>query len=153
MSLSLLLSCFLREGRVLNAWSLSQRAMFKVLWCVSCGLSCHTVGNTVASHLFALELSKHIGYLNTFSKTTPTISGYFHRWEAGCSCSNGWYQVVQCSLYPLYGSWRFRIASTGKVGFSSKVSATVKVSRWVLLAYCMRPVEWKPSNGLRLCVF
>ena len=33
---------------------------------------------TVGSHLFKLQLHEHFGYLNVFSKTTPTISGYFH---------------------------------------------------------------------------
>ena len=109
--------------------------------------------NTVRSYLSELQISKHIGYPNGFSKATPTISGYFCRWEAGCNCSNGWYRVLQGSLYPLGSSWRHRITSTGKVGFSKKVKATVKISHWVLLADHMRPVERKPSNGLRLCTF
>ena len=34
---------------------------------------------TVGRHLSELELSEYVGYPNAFSKTTPTISGYFHR--------------------------------------------------------------------------
>ena len=42
------------------------------------------------------------------------------------------------------------LTSTGKVGFTTKVRATVKLSHWVPLAYRMK---WKLSNGLRLCAF
>ena len=44
------------------------------------GRSTHVL---VGSHLFKLQLSEHIGYLTKFNKVTPTISGYFRRWEAG----------------------------------------------------------------------
>ena len=35
--------------------------------------------DAVGSHLSELQLSEHVGYLNAFSKATPTISGYFRR--------------------------------------------------------------------------
>ena len=41
---------------------------------------CNT--NTVGSHLSELQLSEHVGYPNTSSKATPTISGYIRRPEA-----------------------------------------------------------------------
>ena len=91
----------------------------------------------VGSYLSELQLSEHVSYLNVFSKATHTISGYFWQWKAGRSCSNGWYQGFQCSLYPLYGSWKHRI--TSKVGFSGKVKATVKVSRWVTASLLHAP--------------
>ena len=103
----------------------------------------------VGSHLSELQLSEHVSYLNVFSKATPTISGYFWQWKAGRSCSNGWYQGFQCSLYPLYGSWKHRITSKGKVGFSGKVKATVKVSCWVPLACCS---VQKQTCRVRRCI-
>ena len=34
---------------------------------------------TVGRHLSELQLSEYVGYPNAFTKTTPTISGYFRR--------------------------------------------------------------------------
>ena len=39
----------------------------------------------IGSHLSKLQLSKHVGFPNAFSKVTPTIFGYFCRLEAGCA--------------------------------------------------------------------
>ena len=46
---------------------------------------------------------------------------------------NGRYRVFQGSLYPLYSSWRHRITSTGKVGFTTKPlkSTTLVGCRWL----------------------
>ena len=48
---------------------------------------------------------------------------------------------VSGTLYMLHSSWKHRITFTGKVGFITKVKATVKVNCWVPLAYHMCTVE------------
>ena len=81
------------------------------------------------------------------AKLHPVFPATFCRWEAGFSCLNCRFQY---SLYLLYGSWRHRITSKGKVGLSRKVKATVKVSCWVPLAYHICPVEIKTKQWLIL---
>ena len=67
----------------------------------------------------------NFSYPNVFSKATPTICGYFCWCKAGFSCLNDRYRVFQCSLYPSYSSWRRGVGFTGKVGFTTKVRATL----------------------------
>ena len=56
--------------------------------------------------------------------------------------------ISRVSVLALPIVWQLRITSKGKVGFSGKVKATVKVSRWVLLACCMHPVEMETKQRL-----
>ena len=82
----------------------------------------------------------NFSYLSTFNEATLSISGYFHRWEAGFSCSNADIECFStCSTHCVAAE--YRITSVVKVGFSTKLKATVKVSHWVALACCVHPVE------------
>ena len=54
--------------------------------------------STVGSHLSELQLSEHVGYLNPFSKATPTISGYFCR-VSGLALPVVWQLKTQDNFY------------------------------------------------------
>ena len=54
--------------------------------------------HTVGCHLSELQLSKYVGYLNTFSKATPTISGYF-RGVSGLILPVVWQLKTQDNFY------------------------------------------------------
>ena len=80
-------------------------------WMISTTILCpHTLAHplifpcAVESHLSELQLSKHDGYLNAFSKATPTISGYFHQREVlGVQMSD-----IKCFRHALHVAWQLK---------------------------------------------
>ena len=101
--------------------------------------------DTVGSHLSKLQLSKHVGYPNAFTKPHPLFLATF--------VDRKLVVAVQMANIEDFGprstrcmAAEDRLTSKGKVGFSRKVKPTVKVSRWVPLVYRMHPVEMETEQ-------
>ena len=77
---------------------------------------------TVGRHLSELQLSEYVGYPNAFSKTTPTISGYFCR-VSGLVLPVVWQLKTQDNFY---GQGRLR--NKGESNYQSHPLGTARLT-------------------------